>query len=85
MLTPLAQPILVDSDKLVAGALRPNRHHTSVRALDDAEAHPISGFAPDDPILQPLGNQTAVFNLNDRTRVIAPAGVSMTFPLCPGT
>src|SRR6478752_2312721 len=59
----LGPGLLADFDELVAGALRPGRHHAAVRMPDGAEALPVAGIAPDRPVLQQFTDQAIVFNL----------------------
>src|SRR3954453_6987457 len=55
--------LLADFDELVAGALRPGRHHAAVRMPDGAETLPVARIAPDRPVLQQFPDQAIVFNL----------------------
>src|SRR3954454_5040562 len=59
----LGPGLLADFDKLVAGALRPGRHHAAVRVPDRAKTLPVSGIAPDRPVLQQFPDQAVIFDL----------------------
>ena len=54
ILTPFAQPGLAHRDELVRRSLRPGRHHAAVVEPDGAEPLPVTGVAPDDPVLDEL-------------------------------
>src|SRR6478735_12015761 len=59
----LCPGLLADLDEFVAGALRPGRHHAAVGMPDGTETLPVSGVAPDRPVLQQGSDQAVVFDL----------------------
>ena len=52
--------LLADTDEFLVGALPPGRHHAAVLVPDGAEAIPVSGVAPDRPVLDQFADLAAV-------------------------
>ncbi len=56
----LLEPLLAHGDELVGGTLEPGGHHAPVVMPDAAEAIPIAGIAPYNPVFQQIAYVVAI-------------------------